>query len=223
MRIVSTAYFKQRLIAFLIDYLIITAIVILIMLVVFLITGFDFSRYLELSNKANSFFMGKLKEEEFKLIQNEYASLVKIFDGSRYISSFVLVLIYYLYIPLKFKCETLGRKIMKCHVVKNSDLLIEVSPGLLAFREAICTFILYYLIGIPAIVLSAIICILFEKSLVDMISKTRLISSVYLEVPNRDINENDDHVGNAYRDYVKNLEDDKEEDNSEYDEEIILK
>lgn len=228
MKIVSTASFKQRILAFLIDYLLISIFVVLIMILVFLITKFDISRYIELSAIANKYFMGKVSKEEFNIIASEYSKLTRIYDCSKYISAFVLVVIYFLYIPLKFKCQTLGRKIMKCKIIKDQDISLTVSPSRLLFREAVCNYFLYYVIGLPLIVLSAIICVLFDKSLVDMISKTRLINAIYLEIPQRDINNADDFVGSAYRDYCNNninesIDDDIIDSDEDSDEEIILK
>ncbi len=186
MKIVSTASYKQRLLAFLIDYLLISLLVVIIMIIVFLITNFKISRYIELSSIANKYFAGKITSEEFSLVSSEYAEMTRIHDFSKYISSFIIVAIYFLYIPLKFKCLTLGRKIMKCEVAVDDATLVYATPARLAFREIICNYILYYLFGLPMIVLSAIISVLFDKSLVDMISKTRLVSCINVDVLEKD-------------------------------------
>ena len=80
MKIVSTVSYKQRFLAFLIDYLLISLLVIIIMTITFLITGFDISRYKELSAIARDFFIGKVSKENFSLIVSEYSKLVTFPD-----------------------------------------------------------------------------------------------------------------------------------------------
>lgn len=114
----NNASFSKRLIAFIIDFIFIGAI--LMILAYFIPKGNDFDY---LNKDMNELTEQRLRDEiTFKAYVNEYANYVSAVesDNALYNSiSFIILIIYYVVIPL-FAKRTLGKQIMKLKYEKNN-------------------------------------------------------------------------------------------------------
>lgn len=100
------------------------------------------------------------------------------------ITTVVLFVIYFMVIPmLNPKCQTLGRLICKVRIVSTNTK--EMSKGRVVGREAM-SFLCYELIGILGLV-SGILALSNNESLVDKASKTRMVNDEVLDEEFNDV------------------------------------
>ena len=97
--------------------------------------------------------------------------------------TFIIMIPYFVIIPLKWKCQTLGRKIVGCKVYDMDNKAPTLKT--LIIRELIGTFIFYVVLStyIPLIVILYIVLACKRRiSIVDSISKTRMIPNMLYHI-----------------------------------------
>lgn len=121
----------------------------------------------------------------------------------------VLDILYLVILPHFWKKQTLGRLVAGCKVVaKNGDLRF----SRLLLRELVGTFLFYQVFGYLGIFISAILVFAFDRSIVDIISKTSMVNARIAVVnPNNSSqynnynnNSNDDFNNNINKNYDPN-------------------
>lgn len=111
------------------------------------------------------------------LVTNESVATPKfVFDVFRWgIIVAILLLIYYIIVPLLLKGQTLGKKVFKLKIVKeNND---KIDPSTMFYREGIGgIFINIASLGITAIVSIIVMCLRDDnKGLADILAKTKVV------------------------------------------------
>lgn len=106
----------------------------------------------------------------------EYLKYVLIENGIQLMFTLIFILIYLVILPMVWSSQTLGRVIMKTRVVNKDGT--KVTKGKIVLREVVGTFLLYMLVGSPALLASLILILTGGRSLVDYVGKTSLVSLI---------------------------------------------
>ena len=224
------AYIKasngQRFVAFLIDAILIAGAAFGLMFAVLAIIKFDFSRYNELIDKISETYYNYLRTGnnelliEFENMAREFMGLYMIRTGIYYAMVALIILLYLVVLPYFWKYQTLGRLFAKVKIISRDNNLTP-SFGRLAFRELFGTFIFYYLINTVLILISGILCLSSNRSLVDMLSRTELVYYKPVEVNQHTLfgDQDEDYYNNKFgkpsiNAEVKEVNDENNNDNS---------
>ena len=150
-----------------------------------------------------------------------------------FITQFLIISIYFVIIPLFAKNKTLGRLITKLKLVgkDNEDITVES----LLKRELLWTVLLYcftyIFLGFLIVIISGIVCAITGKSLVDRISKTRLVDINYKEDNNvieakyeevNYYNQKQEEYNNISDNYNNNINDNEKEESEDSDDEYKI-
>lgn len=209
----------RRFAIYLIDIGLISIVSSLLMLLVLKISNYDTDRYNNLYDiiiKAyTDYYTGKnndLMSTEMANNLYEFLGLYAIREGIRYAFAFVLIIVYLVIFPHIFKWQTLGRLITRSMIISEKGD-IQVSTKQLIIRECVGTFLFYIFFGGIIGIISAILAIVTEKSLVDRISKTVMVLDTKVIIEENPYNYN----GNNFRD---NYDDNQNEYNNDFVEEV---
>lgn len=202
----------QRFLAYLIDFLIIEAVVSFLSGIIFGVMNFDI-------NMKNS-ILAKLMEEIGNVAQTgdmtnymkyymEFIKYMFVEMGVQMGTTLLTVVIYLVIIPKLWEKQTVGRLVSKTKVVMVDDSKLNNSGILL--RELVGTFLLYYCTGMIAYVISLVFINKEQRSLVDKVSKTKLVSlnDVILETPKQEAPA--DSIDAHFEEVKEATEQDKEE------------
>lgn len=204
----------RRFAIYIIDIGLISVLSSLILIGVLKLINFDTARYDSLFDTIYKAYvdyaMGKnndLLSSEMGINISEFIKLYMAREGIRYIIAFVLVILYLVILPRFVKWQTLGRLITRSKVI-NSKGDIKMSIPQIIVREIVGTFIFYLLFGGLIGLISAIIAIVTERSLVDRISKTVLVLDTPVPIGNPQGFEYDYFENNQNETYEENKHDD---------------
>ncbi len=150
--------------------------------------NFDSVRYDELYNSIYNAYvdyaLGKntnILSPEMTDKMYEFLKLYMIREGIRYAISFVLLVLYLVILPYFWDGQTLGRVATRSMVIcDRGDLKPKL--GTIILREAVGTFLFYILFGGLIGLVSVIIAIVTERSLVDRISRTVMVLNTPVEI-----------------------------------------
>ncbi len=182
----------RRFAIYFIDIGLITLVASFILIGVLKLFNFDTARYNALydsilKNYADFITSGssKISSQEAMNEIYEFLKLYMIREAYRAGISFILIIGYLVILPYFTKWQTLGRLITRSIVINDNG---EIKPtfGKLLVRELVGTFILYILFGGLIGLISAIIAIVTERSLVDRISRTVMVLDTPIPVQNRE-------------------------------------
>lgn len=172
---------------FFLDFLFISLISMVISPLAYLIVGFDSEAYNLASEAFNNnfelFISGDISADVFYASAGEYLKYESTYNLISIGVTFVIMIPYFVIIPLKWEHQTLGRKIIGCKVYDMDNK----SPDLktLIIRELVGTFIFYVVLTtyIPLIVILYVVLACKRRiSIVDSISKTRMIPNMLYHV-----------------------------------------
>lgn len=224
------AYIKasngQRFVAFLIDAILIAGAAFGLMFAVLAIIKFDFARYNELTDKIYDTYFQYMRTgnndllNDFNTMATEFLKLYFTRIGIYYAMVALIILLYLVVLPYFWKYQTLGRLFAKVKIISRDNNLTP-SFGRLAFRELFGTFIFYYLINTVLILISGILCLSSNRSLVDMLSRTELVYYKPVEVNQHTLfgDQDEDYYNNKFgkpsiNAEVKEVNDENNNDNS---------
>lgn len=180
----------RRFAIYFIDIGLISLVSSLILVAVLKMVNFDTARYNTLYDTIYKAYVdyvyGKNSDLTSKEIGDAIYEFFKLYmarEGIRYIIAFVLAVLYLVVLPYFVKWQTLGRLITRSIVI-NSKGDIKMSLGQIIVRECVGTFLFYILFGGIIGLISAIIAIVTEKSLVDRISRTVLVLDTPVPIGN---------------------------------------
>lgn len=173
----------SRFFIYLIDFLLIGFIVSALTPLAYYIVDFDVEAYHKAQELMNDNFMAFLDGDiSMDVLKNsievymEYENVDKLI---RIILTFIVMVPYLVIIPLKWKKQTLGRKIVNAKVLNEDGS--QVTLKTLIIRELIGSFIFYVVIAdfLPIIAIVYWILAYTKRiSVVDMISKTRMVPNI---------------------------------------------
>jgi len=169
----------QRFLTFFIDFISISILVSLCSSAIYAITGYDSSILEELSTRLTNELYNYLSgAENYETLQSifmqyfRYSLLDSLIDGGLYL---FFVVIIFVVIPMFWKCQTIGRCLMKTKAVDKSGS--EMTKKQILLWELVGTYLIYVLFGgIVAIISAAFVLSAKGKSLVDQLSGTDLKS-----------------------------------------------
>lgn len=224
------AYIKasngQRFLAFLIDAILIAGAAFGLMFAVLAIIKFDFARYNELTDKIYDTYFQYMRTgnndllNDFNSMATEFMRLYFTRIGIYYAMVALIILLYLVVLSYFWKYQTLGRLFAKVKIISRDNNLTP-SFGRLAFRELFGTFIFYYLINTVLILISGILCLSSNRSLVDMLSRTELVYYKPVEVNQHTLfgDQDEDYYNNKFgkpsiNAEVKEVNDENNNDNS---------
>ena len=203
------AYIKasngQRFLAFLIDAILIAGAAFGLMFAVLAIIKFDFARFNELTDKIYDTYFQYMRTgndellKDFNSMATEYLKLYFTRVGIYYAMVALIILLYLVVLPYFWQYQTLGRLFAKVKIISRDNNLTP-SFGRLAFRELVGTFIFYYLINSVLLLISGILCLSSNKSLVDMLSRTELVYYKPVEVNQHTLfgDQDEDYYNNKF-------------------------
>ncbi len=185
------AYIKasngQRFLAFIIDAILIAGAAFGLMYAILAMMQFDFARYNELIDKISEVYYNYMRTGnndlliEFENMAREFLGLYMTRIGIYYAMVALMILLYLVVLPYFWQYQTLGRLFAKVKIIARDNNLTP-SFGKLILRELVGTFIFYYLINSVLVLISGILCLSSNKSLVDMLSRTELVYYKPVEV-----------------------------------------
>ena len=203
------AYIKasngQRFVAFLIDAILIAGAAFGLMFAALAIFHYDFARYNELIDKISETYYNYLKTGnnelliEFENMAKEFMGLYLIRTGV-YIGMVALIILLYLVVlPYFWQYQTLGRLFARVKIISRENNL-RPSFGRLILREIVGTFFFYYVINFIMILISGILCLSSNRSLVDMLSRTELVYYKPVEVNQHTLfgDQDEDYYNNKF-------------------------
>ena len=182
----------RRFLVYIIDLGLISIVSSLILIGVLKLINFDTARYdLLWENIYNGYIDYALGRNSYLFSESgindvyEYARLYMIRWGINIGISFVLAILYLVILPYFTKWQTLGRLVTRTIVISNSG---EVKLPLykVIIRELIGTFLVYIVFGGIIGLISAIIAIVTERSLVDRISGSVLVFDTPVPIQNNE-------------------------------------
>ncbi len=182
----------RRFLVYIIDLGLISIVSSLILIGVLKLINFDTARYdLLWENIYNGYIDYALGRNNYLFSEAgindvyEYAQLYMIRWGINIGISFVLSILYLVILPYFTKWQTLGRLVTRTIVISNNG---EVKLPLykVIIRELIGTFLVYIVFGGIIGLISAIIAIVTERSLVDRISGSVLVFDTPVVIRNNE-------------------------------------
>ena len=203
------AYIKasngQRFLAFLIDGMLISAAAFGLMFAVLAIFHYDFSRYNELIDKISETYYNYLRTGnnelliEFENMAREFMGLYMIRIGIYYAMVALIILLYLVVLPYFWQYQTLGRLFARVKIIYRDNNL-RPSFGRLVLREIVGTFFFYYIINFILVLISGILCLSSNRSLVDMVSRTELVYYKPVEVNQHTLfgDQDEDYYNNKF-------------------------
>lgn len=193
---------SQRFFIYLIDIIIVSIIINLCVRIFCELVHFDTSNMNALLesflNECQKYLQDVLNggNGDNTMLVNYYIEYLKYYFvnlGFKALFSVIIVLLYFVVLPLFWKKQTIGRFIFKAKVVKKDGTAAGIKELLL--REVIGTAVLYILFGGVSIFVATLVLVAgSSRSLADYIGRTRLVSLVEGETavsdtlpPERDI------------------------------------
>ena len=190
LKLYNKATAMQRLLAFIIDGLILGLFVAGISALIFIAIGFNYNAF----SAARSEFLTNYMlyvvyqggyRESYILALNEYNNFSKIFYLVVDSVFLIGILLYLVLLPRFWDKQTVGRMIAKVRVINHAG---EINPSLkrILVREIIGTWLFYVLsytfISVVVILISGIIILISGRSVVDRISGTDLVQELPVTV-----------------------------------------
>ena len=203
------AYIKasngQRFLAYLIDAILIAGAAFGLMFAVLAISHYDFARYNELIDKISETYYNYLRTgntellTEFESMAKEFMGLYMIRTGAYYAMVALIILLYLVVLPYFWQYQTLGRLFARVKIISRDNNL-RPSFGRLMLREIVGTFFFYYVINFVLILISGILCLSSNRSLVDMLSRTELVYYKPVEVNQHTLfgDQDEDYYNNKF-------------------------
>ena len=173
----------KRFLAFLLDFAIVSLIASGISLIAINILGIpsfydDYNNALEKLQTAVNNYMSAQGEAYYSDLVDSMNSFFRFSLVNLLIDLCVKTLvvpIYFVIVPMYWKKQTIGRLALGLLVCKNNDNNEAPSFKNLLLREILGTLLMYSILGGFAIALSAIFAIICGRSLIDIMSNTKLI------------------------------------------------
>ncbi len=180
----------QRFVAYLIDFLMIGFAAGLINNLILRMTGFQTEINAAAENFLTSYraLLTSQSEANLEAVNQDLGVyLIKLLQQTAFglITEFVIAMPYFIILPYYWDGKTVGRNVAGVKVVNKDGSKPSIS--ILILREFVGTFILYMVLGGIFVIVSAIVVLVNNKSLVDYISKTELED---YKLTNRQANEN---------------------------------
>lgn len=201
----------QRAMTYFLDFLIIEIIVSLLCQLVYLVLPIDRSlvtTYENLLVEETEKCMTALASGSNYDVQRLYDILFTYLKHSlvnfAIVSSLYLVLVvgYLVILPMLWDKQTIGRLVMKVKVVSVDGS--PVTKKQIVIRELVGTYLFYCIIGGPLILATVIIASMKGRSLVDYVAKTNLVTTLEVEVPECQDNDNNDYIDAEVKDINTN-------------------
>ena len=195
---------NQRFLTYLIDFLIIEALLSGITAVIFKLMNFDVS--------MNDTILEQLMAEAVKALEtgdmtnyfNYYMEFLKyslVELGVQISCALLIVVGYFIVLPKLWKKQTVGRLVANTRVVMTDTN--EPNLKALVLREFVGTFILYFCVGLIAYIITWVFVNKENRSLVDKISGTILVHNVLVaeEAPKQENNQSyqDDYIDAKFK------------------------
>lgn len=204
----STA--MQRFLAFLVDGIILSIFAIGFSFLIFLIIGFDFGSYQAVKNEfANNYLLyfayGGSYKQSYELALNEYTKLSIVFYLIVDPMYLIGVILYLVILPKYWKKQTVGRMLLKIKVIGHSG---DIEPGAkrTIIREVLgtwlCYVVIYSLVSVIVIIISALMILISGRGIVDRISGTDMVQESPVSVDPNTFNQPnrfDQDVPNQFR------------------------
>ena len=184
MQLYNRATSGQRFLAFLIDLLVVGAVIGSISLLFLFLTGFDFVAYNAAQTEYITDYVSYIQfgtdeyyESFQKAVQEYYSYTLHLFIVVD-IVALVAFIPYFVILPLYWSKQTVGRMVMKIKVISHKGK-VKVSVKQLILREIVGTWLIYvgsyFLFSGFIIVISGIFSAFGGRSIVDLIGGTDLV------------------------------------------------
>ena len=202
---------SQRFFAYLIDFIILSLVTTIFTTIIYKLCHYDVNTKSEIFNAIIKEIMNYLNYSSvgetydftylFSLIK-EYLRYYFFEFGIEAAIAFIYCALYFVVLPKYWGSQTVGRLAMKIKVVGKNDEALTWKN--LILREIVGTFLLYIIINFPSIMIATLILTIYsQKSLVDYIGGTLLVSTIYKkEEPyfeNKRVNDSDNVIDAEYK------------------------
>ena len=176
----------KRFLVFLLDFFflgLLTSIIVMVIEMIFIGSVEGYISYNDASIRLQEAFYNYLLSDvdNVEAFLAEYEAVMPslmLYVTTNFITTVVLFVLYFIVIPmLNPKCQTLGRLICKVRIVSTNTK--DLSKGRIVGRESM-SFLCYQLIPIVGLI-SGIMALSNQESLVDKASKTRMVNDEVID------------------------------------------
>lgn len=202
---------SQRFFAYLIDFIILNLVTTICTTIIYKLCHYDVKAKTQvveaITQEVIKYFnyssVGEKYDFTYLFIHiKEYLRYYFFEFGIEVAIAFIYCALYFVVLPKYWGSQTVGRLAMKIKVVGKNDEALTWKN--LILREIVGTFLLYIIINFPSIMIATLILTIYsQKSLVDYIGGTLLVSTIYKkEEPyfeNKRVNDSDNVIDAEYK------------------------